>query len=1086
MGSITQTYQSLARGNYAMLDNLKLGFGGTKTEMSRLMAEASKMTGKKYKLGNFADTVEAIHAVQNNLKITGTTSKEAATTLEGSFNSVKSAAQNLMGNLALGRNLNSSLTQLATTAKTFIFGNLLPMVGTLVSSIAQVLVQQAPSLISSGMQMLEKLLEGFVQGFPTLVSKLNKGFTQLMANIGKSGGGGGIMQTGAKIVQNIGKGIINALPGILSLGGKIITTIVSGLTSGLSYIASVAPKIASKLSNAISNIKWGKVGKTIISALGKAITVAAPLIGTALKAAVSLGIAAVKIAGSLVLSLGKAIVKGIANGIKNGASAVGNAAKSLLTKIVNALAPLPGKLLQKGKSAVSKLGSGIKSGISTVVGAAKSIASKVISALTSLPGKLMTIGRNAVSRMASAMNPSRIAAKVRSIGSAAVNAAASIPGRFVSVGRNIISGVIRGISGSVGSLYSKIKSAMSGMVPKALHALGIHSPSRVFANKVGKYIPLGVNVGINKTVGTTYATIERYAKTITKKAVKSTKNVTKNVSKTVKKSAKKAQKDIYKASSGSGFANSVIGSVAKTKTSTSGKGKKKKTKTTKLTADQYGSKLMSAATSRVSALESENKISYKQEVEFWKRIRSQLKKGTKAYDQATTKIGKAKANKSTASSKAQQALNEKMNSIVQAKQDALDMYKKKNYNKVSSDYEAQYWKGVMKQVKKGSEAYKTAYGNYLDAHNQTVSDVSELKKTYKSSVKEVYNTLASSTKEAYNTYTQTTDDLWKTYNDTVSSRASEISNNFKIGEDFTMNLKTGKKTLFSRLQAQLSGATRYANALDNLRSRLGDTSELYKALSAMSPSDVKTLESFVSMTSDELAQYNSMYSQIGSIANREATADNTSLLATTQQQVAQAKATLDASIASIQADARSQLATATNTYVNGLKTAGVITKSKATKVGRMMTKGIASGIANGTGEVESAVSAMCDKLIKKAKKDLKIHSPSKVFEKQVGSFIPQGTANGITGNVKAVTDAVTAVNDEAVNASELTNYARYRSAYLPTAQLNNELQSSAILAKLDEIKDRPVVTYLDGRMVSKQLVKPLDEELGAYKKWKTT
>ncbi|MCC9084996.1 hypothetical protein LOS25_06460 [Enterococcus faecium] len=103
MEAVTQTYQSLARGNYAMLDNLKLGYGGTKSEMERLMKDAEKLTGEHYTIGDFADTVKAIHAVQENLGITGTTAKEAATTISGSFASMKAAMQNVLGKMAIGK-----------------------------------------------------------------------------------------------------------------------------------------------------------------------------------------------------------------------------------------------------------------------------------------------------------------------------------------------------------------------------------------------------------------------------------------------------------------------------------------------------------------------------------------------------------------------------------------------------------------------------------------------------------------------------------------------------------------------------------------------------------------------------------------------------------------------------------------------------------------------------------------------------------------------------------------------------------------------------------------------------------------------
>lgn len=138
MEYITQTYQSLARGNYAMLDNLKLGYGGTKSEMERLMKDAEKLTGEHYTVGDFADTVKAIHAIQESLGITGTTAREASTTLSGSFSSMKAAWTDFKGNLADGElDITPSLQGLARTTSTFLFGNFIPMVTNVLSKLPQ-------------------------------------------------------------------------------------------------------------------------------------------------------------------------------------------------------------------------------------------------------------------------------------------------------------------------------------------------------------------------------------------------------------------------------------------------------------------------------------------------------------------------------------------------------------------------------------------------------------------------------------------------------------------------------------------------------------------------------------------------------------------------------------------------------------------------------------------------------------------------------------------------------------------------------------------------------------------------------------
>ena len=148
MESIQMAYQGFAKQNYTMLDNLKLGYGGTKQEMQRLLADAEKLTGVKYDINNLSDVYSAIHAIQENLDITGTTAKEAASTFSGSFESMKAAAQNVLGKLALGENILPSLHALLKTTSTFIFDNFLPMVGNIFSGLGLVLTEGISQIAS--------------------------------------------------------------------------------------------------------------------------------------------------------------------------------------------------------------------------------------------------------------------------------------------------------------------------------------------------------------------------------------------------------------------------------------------------------------------------------------------------------------------------------------------------------------------------------------------------------------------------------------------------------------------------------------------------------------------------------------------------------------------------------------------------------------------------------------------------------------------------------------------------------------------------------------------------------------------------
>jgi len=164
MESIQMAYQGFAKQNYTMLDNLKLGYGGTKTEMQRLLSDAQKITGVKYDISNLNDVYTAIHVIQGELGITGTTSKEAATTLTGSFNMMKASFTDFIGQLALGGDITPYVTNLVTSFNTFVFSNLIPMVGNIFTSIG-------PAIATGMQQLLTNLLTFLTDSLPTMIQQ---------------------------------------------------------------------------------------------------------------------------------------------------------------------------------------------------------------------------------------------------------------------------------------------------------------------------------------------------------------------------------------------------------------------------------------------------------------------------------------------------------------------------------------------------------------------------------------------------------------------------------------------------------------------------------------------------------------------------------------------------------------------------------------------------------------------------------------------------------------------------------------------------------------------------------------------------
>ncbi len=174
MQDIQNAYQGFAKQNYTMLDNLKLGYGGTKTEMERLLADAQAISGVKYDVSSYADVVDAIHVIQTEMGITGTTAEEAAETFSGSLASMKAAAKDLLGNLSLGEDIRPSLDALMETARTFLVDNLLPMVGNILTEL--------PGLAVSLITGAAKIFGQLIASIPDLVRNLLDNIQSLLVS----------------------------------------------------------------------------------------------------------------------------------------------------------------------------------------------------------------------------------------------------------------------------------------------------------------------------------------------------------------------------------------------------------------------------------------------------------------------------------------------------------------------------------------------------------------------------------------------------------------------------------------------------------------------------------------------------------------------------------------------------------------------------------------------------------------------------------------------------------------------------------------------------------------------------------------
>ena len=231
--SVQMAYQGFAKQNYTMLDNLKLGYGGTRSEMMRLLAEAEKISGVHYDIDNLGDVYDAIHVIQGELGLTGVAAQEASETFSGSFAAMKAAAQNALGSISLGENIGPAFEQLATSASTFFFGNFLPMLGTIVKS-------------------LPKAIGAFLkQGVPMLLSNISTLISTLATNITSLANG----ITGAKVTE----WAQTAIPQLISAAGSLIGKFASSLLTNLPKIVAAVARIGASIVTGLGTALWGQV-----------------------------------------------------------------------------------------------------------------------------------------------------------------------------------------------------------------------------------------------------------------------------------------------------------------------------------------------------------------------------------------------------------------------------------------------------------------------------------------------------------------------------------------------------------------------------------------------------------------------------------------------------------------------------------------------------------------------------------------------------------------------------------------------------------------------------------------------------------
>ena len=445
-------YQALAKGQYMTLDNLNLGFGGTKEGMQQLIDKANELAKAQGMAGDltidsYADIVQAIHLVQENLNITGTTEKEAAKTIQGSINMTKAAWQNLVAGFANPDSDIGVLVSNVMESASKAVGNLIPaisraidgmgtainkMLPSIVSGIPKVINDILIPMVSQGITVITGVVRGLAQALPSVLSQLYDTLMSFMTSMTSAiatnlptmlqnaltslvgisetirAKAGKFVDAGLNIVKSIAKGIIKSIPTIiqtvptiisnfagiindnapkiLATGFQIIVDLVKGIVQAIPVIVQNLPQIVAAIWNVFTAINWLALGKQILTAIGNGIKAVGEKIPSILRSIGTKAWNAIKNINWA--SVGSSVVKLIGNGISALVSFVPNLLKSIASKAMQLFTGVAWG--DVGKDVLTAIGRGITAAASTVITAVKDIITKIKNLFPFSIGKIFT------------------------------------------------------------------------------------------------------------------------------------------------------------------------------------------------------------------------------------------------------------------------------------------------------------------------------------------------------------------------------------------------------------------------------------------------------------------------------------------------------------------------------------------------------------------------------------------------------------------------------------------------------------------------------------------------------------------------
>ena len=1112
MQSITQTYQSLARGNYAMLDNLKLGYGGTKSEMERLMKDAEKLTGEHYTVGDFADTVKAIHAVQESLGITGTTAKEASSTLSGSFASMKAAWTDFKGNLADGElDITPSLQGLAKTTSTFLFGNFIPMITNVFSKLPQVFSTLMDAMGEEIQKGLKKILPNLdvdvVGAFKNIKSAVKMAFNPVFINNFKSA-----LSSVGDVISSIWSAFTSVTSGgfawTLTLT-NVISALLSTIKSGAKIVKSFIDSFAA--TGAIQQVKYA-IDKVILAYMALVDSIGDASIwstlGTAIGSIVNVIARVVQAIAGFISQLDPAIIKGFTNVIVGGIAAL--VAYSKGTKILsagvkglnfikgfnpfalfakNADSAMGGatKSVSRSKGLISQLFTGLANVIKSTGQAINNILKGVGVAAKGL-GQGLAAAFKGIGSALRMLNPAQIISFGAAVGVAAIGIGAGIA--IIAAGFTLlatqsqgIATIIQAVSVGFGTFASLLIGAVanaivtvSGVLPIIAQSMVILTPViyavssafrsilevlppviAAFSNGVATIIT--AITPIVSIIASTFESVVQIVADAIVRIVQALAPFIPEVTKIVETLAPVIQSIIESFNNLVNQISPILDSLTKL-------------------IKEFGTQVKEILDGVSDVVDSVGGV---------------IEKALQGVAGIFDSIGKAALNAGKGFKQFAQGV------------------------KILVDLKLGDLIGTLTATAKGvSDIAASAEGLASAGRGmQQFGQGMMLIQTAGTVISTVLTSLANSIPIVVNSITMlgpamiTASASMTMFATSVTTMATSMTG---VVANFLM-FSAGLVSVQSSIMMIVSSFTMLNAIIAVLGGVIGTIPGQFNAISASASGALNTIRQLVSTA----ASVSAGFANLGSAASSAMNALSSSVKSAVSQSISVTKSGIQAMISAIQSASSKMIQIATQTGQNvasklsqgirsgssqaksamsslmsAVRSAGVSGASQMTYVGRMIGEGVARGMRQALGSVTAAANAIIEQANRAAQAKAQIHSPSRLFAKTVGQFIPAGVGMGIENNIGSATDSIKLMIDKMSsyqfnpediltgNGSFTRRVALKASgerliSYDDESRNNQEKWSQKVLDAIDNVANRPTYVVLDDGTLVGKIVDPITD-----------